>query len=471
MKLIFAAIISYYFGLIILKYHLQAGTLLALAVFVILFLTRIEYAFYFYLASRTTVEIFYTVGPTESFKITHFSGVLLSILFVYYIIVISRFNPRYNFFTLLNLNVNKIFGSFLIISIPSVFFTESFIFGFGYWLRLFQGFLILNITIILILSAETESYKKRIKAICWSVIIALFYPYYLFLKNIIQGETVWGSGGIYRFTGFGGQSNFFSYVLFMVFSFVLFLYSISVRNLKKIYWIFLLVIVASIGFSYTRNIWVGLVVLIIVWSILKKRFAITFIIIGIITMLIVFIPIVQERLVDVVKLALTSTEGFFSLDPKIGGFRMAAWQTYIRYFLDESTLIEKFFGNGFDIHFKLKVYAYFLAEMWEHNNYIALLMNTGICGLTVYLLYIFSLFKEGFELLRRTKEDYLRNLAQVFISLLCAYVIIGINTHLIFFLTFQYYFSAFAGLVVAANILEKERERGMEELSPNLENK
>ena len=60
---------------------------------------------------------------------------------------------------------------------------------------------------------------------------------------------------------------------------------------------------------------------------------------------------------QVVKAAEVLTgEGFFELDPRLLSNRIRVWQANIRYFLDESTIINKLIGNGYDIKLRIKAY-------------------------------------------------------------------------------------------------------------------
>lgn len=450
LKVLFAGVISYYIGLLVLQSHFKAGVFLGVAMFVFIFLTKVEYAFYFLLATRGIIDIFYSVEATGSLRMTHLIGVGIIAIFLYYAIVVSRYN-------VFKLGVNRIYFIFLITSIPAILLSERLVTGFGYWFRLFQGFAVINLTIMIILAAGNDSYKKRIYVICCAIILALCVPYLIFLKNFIQGETVRGSGGIMRVAAYGGYNNAFSYLLFAVFTFCLFLYSVSARGFQKKAWFIILgIITYTIYYTYTRNIWMSLAVILFAWALLRKKFLINIITATIVIAMIIFNPAVQDRLMDA-YLIFSSKGGFFDLAPELLAGRISNWQSNVDYFINHSTFMEKLIGNGFDVKSEISATYMRTREQGEHNNYLTLLMTTGICGLSAYLLYLFKLFQESFRLLRRTRNVYLKSLAQVFISLLFSYVILSNFTHILWNITFQYYFSVFAGLVIAGNVIE-ERE-------------
>ncbi|NOZ67819.1 MAG: hypothetical protein GXP46_00895 [Deferribacteres bacterium] len=450
LKVFFVALISYYFVDMAMRYQFRTAALFALAAFVVLFFVKLEYAFYFIVVTRSLVDAYSDVG-VGSVSLPIMVGGLISLLFVSYFAVC-----QYNVF---NLRVNRIYGAFLLLCIPAVFFThKGLVYGAGFWFRLFTGFVVLNLTVLVVLSAGEDVYKKRIRLISWSVLLSLIPPYGAFLYNFITGAYYLGAGYV-RYSKFGGEMNLFSYYLMGALPFCLFFYSLTEKRPRKFLWlIFFAAYFYTIYINYTRNVWIGVFFLILTWTILKRYFVVTYAIIGFVTLMFVLDPTVQDRLKDIF-IILTSNKGFFELDPHLLSQRILIWQKNLRYFINESTFIEKLLGNGFDIRDILGATRTGRRAI-EHNNYLVLLMSTGIMGVSFYMLYILRLFRESFSLLRKTRESYFRNLAQIFIAFLVSYVIIGMGTHAIWKLTFQYFLSVFAGLVVAANIIEERKRTG-----------
>lgn len=447
LKVFFAAFISYYFADMAMRYQFKTFALFALAAFVILFFMKLEYAFYFILVARSLVDAYSGMG-VGSISLPIMVGGLIALLFVSYFAVC-----QYNVF---NLGVNRIYGAFLLLCVPAVFFThKGLVYGAGFWFRLFTGFVVLNLTVLVVLSAGEGLYKKRMRLISWSVILALIPPYAAFIYNVVTGSYYVGAGYV-RYSKFGGEMNLFSYYLLGALPFCLFFYSLAEKKARKVAWlIFFALYFYTIYINYTRNVWIGVFFLILTWTVLKRYFAVTYAIIGFVTLMFVLDPTVQDRLKDIF-IILTGNKGFFELDPQLLSQRILIWQKNLRYFINDSTFIEKLLGNGFDIRDILGATRTGRRAI-EHNNYLVLLMSTGILGVSFYMLYILKLFRESFSLLRKSSEGYFRNLAQVSIAFLVSYVIIGMGTHAIWKLTFQYFLSVFAGLVVAANIIEEKK--------------
>ncbi len=447
LKIFFAVYIAYYFADTVMRYQFRTAAFFALAAFVIVFFIKLEYAFYLILLTRSLVDAYSDMGA-GGISLPIMIGGLIALLFVSYFAVC-----QYNVF---NLSVNRIYGAFLLLCIPAVFFThKGLVYGAGFWFRLFTGFVVLNLTVLVVLSAGEESYKKRINIICWSVILSLVLPYGSFIRNVLTGAYYLGAGYV-RYSTFAGVMNVFSYYLLATLPFFLFFYSVTEKKSRKTAWlVFFAVYFYTVYINYTRNVWIGVFFLILTWTVLKRYFVITYSIVAFVALMFVLDPTVQDRLKDIF-IILTSNKGFFELDPHLLSQRILIWQKNLRYFINSSTIIEKLLGNGFDIRDILGATRTGRRAI-EHNNYLVLLMSTGVLGLSFYMLYILKLFRESFRLLRRTGETYFRNLAQVFIAFLVSYVIIGMGTHAIWKLTFQYFLSVFAGLVVAANIIEENR--------------
>jgi hypothetical protein len=452
MNLFFVGILSCFFGIMILQYGYKASTLLIFISFVLVFFIRVEYVFYFLLASRSIVDILFDVEAAGGIRLTHSIAILVITLFVLYFII-----SGYNY--IFKTGVNKTYWIFISLAIIPLFLTQNIVSGFTSWLRLLQTILILNMVVLIILKDEGKLYKDKVLIICWMMLISLIIPYILFLRNFIQGTHI-VMGGYIRYSDFGSYANLFSYYLFTAFPVSLFLYSISQKRSGKIFWFFImLIMLLTIYKTYTRNVWIGTAIIILAWNLLRKNLKVVFPILILFVIKVLFDSNIHDRFSEISEIF--SSDSLSNLDPKLLSHRVSIWVGNLDYFFYKSTFLEKLFGNGFDVNDKILRFVgpnRIGASIEEHNNFLTLLMNTGICGLFLYYFFIFMLFRESFKLLRRTKDMYLKNLAQVFISILFAYVIMGLFTHMIWKIHYQYYFASLAGLIVAANILEDKRQ-------------
>lgn len=447
-NLFFTIMASCLLAIMIVCYGYKAFLLLLIFILIIFYIAKIEYVFYIILASRSIFDIYYNLESAGNAKVTQIIAVLIIGMFSFYFI-----SAGYRIF---HLGVNKIYGTFLLSSIVPVFFTNDLISGLGGWLKINQGFFFLNMTILLVLAMRGELYKKRTTIICWCTIAAIIIPYLLFLNNIIQGKHEIRAGYI-RYATFGSYGNLFSYCLLSVFPVCLFFYSLSIKRIKKIIWFaFVVILLITIYKTYTRNVWIGVVIMLLTWCVLRKNTKGVLFILGLCILMVIVNSSVRDRFSDIHKLFESQGTSYSESNKLLSG-RYSIWESNIDYFITNSSMIEKLFGNGYDIKEKVTISHPYIEHIEEHNNYLSLLMSTGICGLLLYYFYILRLFQESFKLLRKTNNIFFKNLAQVFISVLFAYVIMCFFTHMIWKTGYQYYFSALAGFIIAANILEDKR--------------
>lgn len=456
LTLFFVGIISGIFALLILQYNYKAIVFLLLFVIALVFFMKVEYVFYLLLLSRSIIDLFYSSELAGNARVTHYIGVLVIVLFSSYFIITG-----YNIF---RFGVNRVYLVLMFFAFLPVFFTGSLKEGFASWLKLLLPILVLNMAILVIKNSENESaknYEEKVNKICWCIIISTFIPYVLFLKNIIHGNTVKIMGGYARYSGFSAHANEFSYYLLVVFSVCLFFYSISAKRSGKIIWLVAMgIILFTIYKTYTRNVWIGAAMLIGTWNLLRKNVKFLVASLLLIAVLAFFHPDVRNRFSDLSEIL--QSESVSDLDPRLLSGRVNRWTSNIQYFMHKSTLIEKIFGNGFDVKSKVMIFSDSFSDVAapEHNNYLTLLMNTGILGLFAYCLYLFLLFRESFKLLIRANDIYFKNFAQVFISVISSYVVMCVFTHIIWKVSFQWFFSSLAGVVIAGTLLLKERDRG-----------
>lgn len=451
-KIIFAGLLAYYLSPIVFQNKILYLAFMGGCFFIFVFFKRVEYAFCFLLIIRSVLDLFLYKYGFGGLSISQIVGGLFSVLVMIYFVV--------NRFKVFALGINKIFGVFMLFSFFPVFLNNDFVYGFGYWLRWLQGFLVFNLTIIILINAGAEEYKKKFNIICWSVILSMVLPYVLFLYNYIEGITIVFKGTVRYFT-YGSRENEFSYYLLAIFPYCLFLYSVADRGFKRIGWLtFLPIMMWTIYVNNTRTVWIGVSVILLLWAFFKKQYKIVFSVCLLATGLVLFNPKVAHRLEDipVVINLLNSDKGFFEWAPELMNRRIGLWQSNLHYFIDKSSYIEKLVGNGNENLRKGVVRVIQGGAIRgddEHNNYLILLMNTGIIGVCSYLIYLFKLFQESFKLLKNTRDNYLKNLAALYIPVICSYIVVGFGTHLLSALTYIYFFSIFGGVIVAGNILEK----------------
>jgi len=97
-----------------------------------------------------------------------------------------------------------------------------------------------------------------------------------------------------------------------------------------------------------------------------------------------------------------------------------------------------------------------------HNDYLRLLVETGIVGLSGYIILLFSLVKLGIKAKRETTDNYKNFISAGFVCFLGAYVLMSFSDNLFNHGGIQWYFWAYAGVV--ASILRLEKQKGGKEV-------
>ncbi len=436
-------LISFIVGVLTIFLGLKILAVLGIMVFLILFFVKFEYVFLVLLIIRNSTEMLYMV-KIGNMAITQLMWGSISILFLYYFI----FN-QYNF---LEIKVNRIYLLFLILGAFPMFFSKDILQDFGYWLKLLQGFIFFNAT-ILIIREKFHYDKNKINMIFWASILSIAIPLLLYMKNFATGVSTM-MGGYERYSTFYSYENAFSYLIFIIFPIFIFFYKVKVENYKKIAYVAVIFFMLFVIYTTkTRNIWMGVAFFIFFWFFKQKKYlflAFSFIM----TLIIILLnPLVQDRLKDIYIL-ITKYENFWKLNPRLFSSRIGIWQTNLKYFIYESSIFEKFFGSGFGKGEELTT-KYLSNNMPEHNNYLTMLMGIGIVGLISYLILLFRQLHE-IRILLKSKNAYWFNFAQIYFSFFMAYLIIGFITHIIWNLTFQMFFSVFLGMITAVNMSDNK---------------
>lgn len=187
-----------------------------------------------------------------------------------------------------------------------------------------------------------------------------------------------------------------AYVM-LYFSFFSCLFYIKVRPAKTyIRWggyIFQLLSMYCLYQTYTRTAFIGFIIF---WSIflfgLNKKLILLF------SILLIFISIIFQSHFSTI---FWKTSDDQNLNRATSG-RLGLWTENYKLYLDYS-LAEKIIGRGLTITPKIPY----------HNDYLAMLMNLGIVGLSMYLLLLGSLY---FDILQINNEIYKYFFASILIS-------------------------------------------------------
>jgi O-antigen ligase len=182
---------------------------------------------------------------------------------------------------------------------------------------------------------------------------------------------------------------------------------------------FLLIALAIIA-SYSRGAWLGCVFALLMMILVRGKKGIPYLLIG------VALPVLLVLAVQTGVVSEQSAERLFSITEQFTPFdvrdvvatpenyavveRMAMWQAGGTMFL--SNMLQGVGAGNFDA-----TYQNFRAPLWyysrghAHNYYIHAAAETGLIGLTVYLVLVITAFVYAWNTVRRTKDYKLHAIA------------------------------------------------------------
>lgn len=134
-------------------------------------------------------------------------------------------------------------------------------------------------------------------------------------------------------------------------------------------------------------------------------------------------------------------------------WRIELWSASIPYFMSHPL-----FGNGFGIYqfIGYQIDDWFAAA---HNDYLRLLVETGIVGFSAYVVLLLGLARLGIRARKAATDGYFGHIATGFVCLLAAYVLMSFTDNLFNHGGVQWYFWAYAGVIAA---ILRQRGEGRE---------
>jgi O-antigen ligase len=214
-------------------------------------------------------------------------------------------------------------------------------------------------------------------------------------------ETLAPMGGYFRAVGFNGF-----YLTFAGFVMSVFLVSICISfqsGKVKNRWSYILVafmsFLAVLG-TFARSIWLSLAVVIPIFSFVKgKRTGtiVTAAFLVIVLLCVIFIPTIRDR-------------AYSSVIPSENQTRLNLWQTSIN--ISKDSPLIGIGEDNFDYYFdRYKVEGYYDATVHPHNDYLTILVSSGIPGLIAFLSIWFVILQAGFKTQKYSSNPFLKELA------------------------------------------------------------
>lgn len=284
-----------------------------------------------------------------------------------------------------------------------------------------------GLTVVLRLSTALAIYavlvykldsRKKINWLIAAVIAAQIQPTVVGLVSVARGGGMdLGAGQIVR-SGHSGQGAFLAMIL--AFCLVPLLHANTAR--RRLLWGSLVGLFAvGLFFSYGRAGWIGFAITAVVIGLMKRSKLLIILPIALV-LLIVLVPTALERFSEIDLQHLGDSN--YSSSTLAG--RIEMWQASLR---DWAT--SPWLGAGYGVgRHQLKEYSGRMASML-HNDYLAVLVQTGLIGLTVFIIWHWRWLVEILGVYRTAHNVYDQILALAVFAMFFASLVVRITDNVI----------------------------------------
>lgn len=305
-------------------------------------------------------------------------------------------------------NKFSLFRPFLIF-LAVLFLTQLFsinkLTSFDDWLR-FLGLCNFYICVVIFFSS-----RKDTILLIRTIILSLIPPIVLAFLQFITKSGVY-DGGFLRVYGTYIHPNMFAFYLITI---MLFLVANIVSEkpfLKKLYTVPLLFILAFfLILTYTRAAWIGFAISLLFIGIIRVRKSPSFLIILIITLLLVS-PALVSRFREL--------SGLYT-----EGYKMNSWSWRLLIWGKSLGMAKKniLCGSGL---------GYYVEGMgfYPHNDYLRMLIETGVLGLFTYIGLFFVFFKNAFLRYIKLSHPFIKQTSLTVLVITMAYGLISFSDNL-----------------------------------------
>ena len=208
-------------------------------------------------------------------------------------------------------------------------------------------------------------------------------------------------GSYFRAVGFNGFYLTFAGFIMSVFfvSLCIAFQSAIGRNRWKYILIAIVSLLATIG-TFARSIWLSFAFVIPLFSIAKgKRIGsiVTTVFLALVLLCVIFIPAIRDR-------------AYSAIVPSENQTRLNLWKTTIN--MSKDFPLTGIGEDNFDYYIdKYKVEGYYDTTAHPHNDYLTVLVSSGIPGLIAFLTMWFLIIQAGFKTHKYSTNPFLRELA------------------------------------------------------------
>jgi O-antigen ligase len=250
---------------------------------------------------------------------------------------------------------------------------------------------------------ESEVLKRIVHLWLFSASVAALYGIWQMFSGyqLHRPDLLAPMGNYFRAVGFNGFYLTFAGFIMSVFIVSLCI-SVQSGNLKN-RWRYILVALLSfwavIG-TFARSIWLSFAVVIPIFGFVKgKRLGsiVTTVFLVVALLCLIFVPAIRER-------------AYSSVVPSENQTRLNLWQTSLK--ISKDFPLTGIGEDNFDYYFdRYKVEGYYDVTGHPHNDYLTILVSSGIPGLFAFLSMWVVIIQKGFKTQKYSSNPFIKELA------------------------------------------------------------
>jgi len=285
--------------------------------------------------------------------------------------------------------------------------------------------------------------KKIIKIIMLSAVIPVIYGMYQLYIGEGAPETYQVAKlGVVRINSFFPLGNTFAYFLGVMLLVSLLYYVYSEKKEKALILLVIAGVAVSLVFTYTRTIWITLFSALCFISIFERKMR-KWIIISVFIVVVFSYNLILLRFNDLI---VRPEYGFSSLE-----FRTEIYTKLLFYAVPNHLFL------GFGLGTAREVATHFTRfDHIPHNDYIRIIVETGLLGLAAYFIFLAKMFSYFLRLIHR-KVNIQAN--SVFLGILLFYALASMAQNIFTFISGAGYIFCLMGLAQKINELELAEEK------------
>ncbi len=308
----------------------------------------------------------------------------------------------------------KYFLAFLVVCFISLLFADGNWFeGLTIVLRLASGF-----AIYAVLVYKTNSIRDIVLVI-GAILIALIWPTVVDLVLIAQGK---GTSFLQMGTArLGGGSSGPGVYLAMILSFcVVFLFEARTNGRRLLWGSLCIIFLVGLFYSYGRAGWIGFALGLFMLATVKYK-RLWFLLPGLILVAILALPQLSERFSDI------SIAQLGNRHSSTVAARLQIWTAGLAVFREHNPV----FGVGYGVE-RYRIGEYLAQYPWmAHNDYIGVLVGTGLIGLILFLLWHGQWLVKLAEIYRKSVFEFDKTLSLATFNLLFVSMIVRFSDNLV----------------------------------------